>query len=331
MGTAQTGRWGDSVMLSSTSWIVLLSTIATFWAVYMFLLSLRPREESLDDKLKRFTTWQVVSPSKPGKGGIRALLAELGRLTPRRWTERLDRELARAGIPVTGGEFLVVMGLVLALFFLLGLMILQQPLGAVFVALIGGIIPYIWLQSKKKSRRRQFDNQLADALLIMANSLRSGFSMLQAMEMVSQEMPEPISHEFRVTLREMAYGTSTETALQHLAKRVDSPDLDLVVTAILIQRQVGGNLSEILLNIHATIQDRLRIQQEIKTLTAQGRTSGYIIAGLPFAVAGILLIINPEYLQVLISRPLGWALLAGGLTLQLIGFLFIRKIINIET
>ena len=318
-------------MLSKLSnWAILIPSLAAFLTVYLMFMSIKSREESLEEKLKRFTAWRTPAAVRDERRDLRALLAELGRLTPRRWAERLDRELVRGGIPVRGGEFLIIMSLMVASFFILGLIVFRHPFGAVALASFGVLGPYFWLQTKQKNKHRQFNGQLADALLIMANSLKSGFGLLQAMEMVSQEMPNPIAEEFRITLREMTYGTATESALQHMTKRVGSADLDLVVTAILIQRQVGGNLSEILLNIHATIQDRLRIQQEIKTLTAQGRISGYIIAALPFAIAAILLVINPDYLKLLVSDPLGWAMLAGGLTLQLIGFLIIRKIINIE-
>jgi len=198
------------------------------------------------------------------------------------------------------------------------------------LAVGGGAIPRLWLKSAQKKKRSQFNNQLADALLVLANSLRAGFSLLQAMEMVSQEMPNPISGEFHLALREMTYGTATETALIHLSERVGSDVLDLLVTAMLIQRQAGGNLAEVLLNIHATIQDRLRIQQEIKTLTAQGKMSGYVIAALPFGIAAVLSVSNPSYLSVLFTNPIGWAMLAGGLISQFIGFLIIRKIITIE-
>ena len=242
----------------------------------------------------------------------------------------MDLELIRGNIPLKGGEFLVLQSFLTVLFFLIGLMLTQKIYGGILFAISGGGLPRLWLKSAQKKKRCQFNNQLADALLVLANSLRAGFSLLQAMEMVSQEMPNPISGEFQLALREMTYGTATETALIHLSERVGSDVLDLLVTAMLIQRQAGGNLAEVLLNIHATIQDRLTIQQEIKTLTAQGRMSGYIIAALPFGIAAALSVINPNYLSVLFSNPIGWAMLAGGLTSQFIGFLIIRKIITIE-
>ena len=310
--------------------VILISVVATFLAVYLGILALARREETLEAKLQRFTALRTPIKTGTSKRDLKHLLTLLGRFAPRRWSKGLDLELIRGNIPLKGGEFLVLQAFLTVLFFLIGFMLTQKIYVGILFSIAGGVLPRVWLKSAQKKKRRQFDNQLADALLILANSLRAGFSLLQAMEMVSQEMPNPISGEFHLALREMTYGTDTETALIHLSERVGSDVLDLLVTAMLIQRQAGGNLAEVLLNIHATIQDRLRIQQEIKTLTAQGRMSGYIIAALPFGIAAVLSVLNPSYLSVLFSNPIGWALLAGGLTSQFIGFLIIRKIIAIE-
>lgn len=310
--------------------VILISVVATFLAVYLGILALARREETLEAKLQRFTALRTPIKTGTSKRDLKHLLTLLGRFAPRRWSKGLDLELIRGNIPLKGGEFLVLQAFLTVLFFLIGFMLTQKIYVGILFSIAGGVLPRVWLKSAQKKKRRQFDNQLADALLILANSLRAGFSLLQAMEMVSQEMPNPISGEFHLALREMTYGTDTETALIHLSERVGSDVLDLLVTAMLIQRQAGGNLAEVLLNIHATIQDRLRIQQEIKTLTAQGRMSGYIIAALPFGIAAVLSVLNPSYLSVLFSNPIGWAMLAGGLTSQFIGFLIIRKIIAIE-
>ncbi len=310
--------------------IILISVVATFLTVYVLILALARREETLEAKLQRFTALRTPIKKGTDRRDLKHLLVLLGRLTPRRWSEGLDIELIRGNIPLKGGEFLVLQGFLTFLFFLIGLMLTQKFYAGMLLSIVGGVLPRLWLRSAQKKKCRQFDNQLADALMVLANSLRSGFSLLQAMEMVSQEMPNPISGEFQLALREMTYGTSTETALIHLSERVGSDVLDLLVTAMLIQRQAGGNLAEVLLNIHATIQDRLRIQQEIKTLTAQGRMSGYIIAALPFGIAAVLSVFNPSYLAVLFTNPIGWTMLAAGLFSQFIGFIMIRKIITIE-
>lgn len=310
--------------------VLWIAMISAFLAAYLTLLALTQRNESLEQRLKRFTALRTISPAASNKSDLKNLLSRLGKFTPVRWRERLDRELMRGDIPLKGGEFLVLQVFIALMFFLVGLLLTHSAGISLPFLVLGGFIPRLFLKRAQKRKQRQFNNQLADSLLILANSLRAGFSLLQAMEMVSQEMPNPISGEFKLTLRDMTYGTSTETAMLHLAERVGSDDLDLLVTAILIQRQVGGNLAEVLINIHLTIQDRIRIQQEIKTLTAQGRMSGYIIGGLPFGIAGILTFLNPSYLKLLVTTPLGLALLGMGLFSQFVGFLIIRKIIAVE-
>lgn len=310
--------------------VLLISVVAIFFTVHFGILGLVHREESLDVKLRRFTALRAtVNPGKD-KRDLKHLLTLLGRLAPRRWSEVLDIELIRGNIPLKGGEFIVLQGFLGFLFLLTGLMLTQRIYPGILFSIAGLILPRIWIKSAQKKKLRQFNSQLADALLILANSLRAGFSLLQAMEMVSQEMPNPISGEFYLALREMTYGTATETALIHLSERVGSDVLDLLVTAMLIQRQAGGNLAEILQNIHATIQNRLSIKQEIRTLTAQGRISGYIIAGLPFGIAMVISLLNPNYIKVLFTHPIGWVMLGSGIISQFIGFLVIRKIVSIE-
>jgi tight adherence protein B len=316
--------------LANYNLIVIISAASVFLTVYLLIMALSKQKESLEEKLQRFTALRNPHPTSSSKMDLKFLLSKLGGLTPKRWREKIDQELMRGDIPLKGGEFLVLQGFLALLFYLAGILITRNILFSLLFLFTGSIIPHIWLKTSQKRKRKQFNNQLADSLLILANSLRAGFSLLQAMEMVSQEMPNPISSEFKLTLKEMTYGTSTETALLHLAERVDSEDLDLLVTAVLIQRQVGGNLAEILMNIHATIQDRIRIQLEIKSLTAQGRMSGYIISALPFGIAAILTALNPSYLKILITEPLGLIMIGAGLVAQVIGFIIIRKIITIE-
>jgi tight adherence protein B len=310
--------------------VIVISVIATFLAVYLGVFAVLRREESLEAKLRRFTSLRTPLNAGTTKRSFKDILELVGRLAPRQWTSKLDIELIRGDIPLKGGEFLVLQVLLMVTLFLLGLICTQRFYIGILFSVIGWFIPRLWLSSSQKRKRRQFNNQLSDALLVLANSLRAGFSLLQAMEMVSQEMPNPISGEFHLALHEMTYGTATDTALIHLSERVGSDVLDLLITAMLIQRQVGGNMAEVLTNIHSTIQERLRIQQEIKTLTAQGRMSGYIIGALPFGIAALLSVLNPNYLMVLFKNPLGLAMLGGSIISQLIGFIIIKKIITIE-
>ena len=177
---------------------------------------------------------------------------------------------------------------------------------------------------------RAFNSQLGDALILIANSLRTGYSFMQALDMVAQEMRPPISTEFGRAVKEMNLGVPVENALGNLAKRIDSEDLDLVLTSVLIQRQVGGNLSEVLDNIARTIRERVRIRGEIRTMTAQGRISGIIISLLPIALGLVIYTMNPGYVRVLFVHPIGQLMLGVAVVGQIIGVFVIRRIVDIE-
>jgi len=244
----------------------------------------------------------------------------------RKW----EAEMVKANIPLRGEEFLFINLLTTVGGGLLGWLLARNISGGIMLLIFGFLLPRLLVNSRKAKRVQAFNGQLGDALLVMSNSLRAGFSFLQAMDMVSKEMPAPISEEFARALREMSLGTTTEEALEKMTQRIESEDLDLVVTAVLIQRQVGGNLSEVLESIANTIRERVRIKGEIKTLTAQGRISGMIISLLPVAVGGFIFLINPGYMMPLFTSPLGWSLIVGGLISQGIGMLIIKKIITIK-
>ena len=174
-------------------------------------------------------------------------------------------------------------------------------LSGMVVAIVGGLIgffiPPIYVGRAKSGRLKAFDNQLADMLNLVVNGLRAGFSTLQAMEAVSHEMPTPISDEFRRVVQEMQLGITMEDALEHLMRRIQSDDLDLVVTAINVQREVGGNLAEILDVISFTIRERVRIKGEISALTAQGRATAWVISALPIALVVLLYLVNRPYIM----------------------------------
>lgn len=261
---------------------------------------------------------------------LKNVLRILGKVfETRSFTKKIEIELLKADIPLRGSEFIVIRILILFTCGILGFAI--GGLGSLIVfATIGLITPDLFIKRKKRARFERLNLEIGDCLTVLSNSLRAGYSFQQSIELVSKEMEGPLAMEFGKTLREINLGTPTEQALANMAQRVESDDLDLMITAVLIQRQIGGNLAEILDNISNTLRERIRIKGEIKTLTAQGRVSGLVIGLMPPILFAILLVINPDYIGDLLEKQAGIYMLLAGVCSQIIGFIFIRKIVNIE-
>jgi tight adherence protein B len=195
---------------------------------------------------------------------------------------------------------------------------------------VGWFIPKFWLGRRQAGRLKAFNNQLADTIALMSNSLRSGLSLAQSMEMISREAEPPISEEFQRVVREIGLGVGPQDALLHLVRRVASDDLELLVTAILVQFEIGGNLSRILDSIANTIRERVKLHGEIRTMSAQGRMAGYVLSGLPIAIGGLLMLIAPSYMGALFT-PGPWLVLPVMAIVGIImGTLVIRKLVAIE-
>jgi tight adherence protein B len=195
---------------------------------------------------------------------------------------------------------------------------------------LAGAVPFWYVSQKRKKRLEQFLEQLPDALDLIIRALRAGHAFAGSLHTVATEMPDPIAKEFRQTFEEQNLGLSLKASLQHLTERVPLLDLQLCVTAILVQRETGGNLTEILDNIAGVIRERFKLLGQIQVYTAQGRMSGWVVGLLPFALAFYIHMVNPEYLGLLFTHPWGQAMLGVGLTLQALGVLLIRKIIDID-
>jgi tight adherence protein B len=244
------------------------------------------------------------------------------------------RKLAQADLKLTLFEFMLIKvcttiaGAALGLFIGRGGPVQTVIFGLSGIAL-GFFGPDLFVKFRIAGRLKAFNGQLGDTIALMANSLRSGYSMLQSMDLVARESPAPIGVEFMRVVREVGLGLSPQEALNNLYRRLPSDDLDLLITAINIQYEVGGNLAQILDTIAHTIRERVRIKGEIQTLTAQGRVSGYIIVALPPGLGVIVTVINPTYMSTMWAFP--WIIMpiCGGI-LIFVGFLIIRKIVNIE-
>lgn len=246
----------------------------------------------------------------------------------------IQRKLAQADFKLTLLEFMLVKIALMIVGLLVGVYLGRGgALQIVLFGLVGMVLGFFgidwYLKFRIAKRLKEFNGQLGDTIGLMANSLRSGYSLLQSMELVSREAPDPIGAEFKRVVREVGLGLSAQDALNNLLRRLPSEDLDLLITAINIQYEVGGNLAQILDTISHTIRERVRIKGEIAVLTAQGRMSGYLITALPGLIGVVVTVINPTYMSVIFEFP--WVIMpiCGGI-MVFVGYLIIRKIVNIE-
>ncbi len=252
------------------------------------------------------------------------------------WGDKLSRNLARADLKFKPGEFIafiVIISITLAGFawFIGGSNATAETVSASIGLLAGIVIPIMYLRSQQGRRLTKFNNQLSDMLNLMVNGLRAGYSTMQAMEAISKELPPPINEEFRRVVQEMQLGIPMDKALENLLRRIPSEDLDFVVTAINVQREVGGPLAEILDTIAYTIRERVRIKGEIKVMTAQVTMSGRILSGVPFGVFILLWFINQEYMMEFFNDPIcGGASIGVGVVMIAIGYFIMMKIADIE-
>jgi tight adherence protein B len=248
------------------------------------------------------------------------------------YKKKLQVELTRAHLLLKADE-LITLNLMI-LFAVVAIVLMLKGSGGWFFTLAAGIVgwnlPMMVIKGKIKKRIKLLNEQLGDSITMMSNSLKAGYSFFQAVEIVVEEMTGPISEEFGILQKEINLGQTTEKALENMAARVSSEDLELVITAVMIQRQVGGNLAEVLDNITATIRDRVRIKGELKTVTAQGRMSGWVISLLPLILYGITYMINPQQMSLLYTRPIGVAMIVAAVFMEFIGIMLIRKVVQIE-
>ncbi|NLB51689.1 MAG: secretion system protein [Syntrophomonadaceae bacterium] len=246
------------------------------------------------------------------------------------YLQRKQLELFKAGLPFKAEELLMAKLLTAVLGFIIGYLLLGQLMMGVVLGILGFIMPQMWVSYNKAHRIRTIDDQLLDAILLMAGSLRSGHSFLQALDLVSRETFPPLSEEFQRVLHENRIGLRLEDALNNLTDRTESREIELMVAGVLVQREVGGNLAEVLDNIATTIEKRVKMQAKLRALTAQGRMSAWVISLLPFVLAFFIFTLNPQYGGLLVNEPLGRIMLIGGVIMLVIGILLVRRVVDID-
>ncbi|NDJ77186.1 MAG: secretion system protein [Chloroflexi bacterium] len=323
---------------------IIIAGVAGILAVIILVVGIislrRGGPEDIEQRLGRYTT----------EYGSGSLLAEFDELDddledePSALTKRLDSalagrgfaekwrvQLARADLKLTVSEYMslhVISGIGMAV---VGTFVFANPIIGIVAGIGGLFVPRFYVARKQGQRLRAFGEQLPDTLSLWVNALRSGYSVLQSMEAIGKEAAEPTAIEFKRVVQEVQLGIPMQDALDHLYERMPDNNMDLVNTAVNIQREVGGNLAEILEAIAHTIRDRVKLEGEIRVLTSQGRITGWIISLLPIALTIFLYIISPGYMGGLIeNRMCGWPMLGCGLALIGTGAALIQKIVQID-
>lgn len=301
------------------------------------VISIRSERSLVDKRLERYIDDEYIIKDSGQQQDERS--SPVGEWLNRRlagssWADKISKELARADLKLKPAEYLAVQviaafGVALVAWYFGG----QSRIFGALGAILGWFLPRFYVRREQGRRLTRFNDQLADMLNLMVNGLRAGYSTMQAMEAVSKEMPPPISDEFRRVVQEMQLGLPMEDALDNLLRRIPSEDLDLVITAINVQREVGGNLAEILDTISYTIRERVRIKGEIRVMTSQVMYSGRFLALMPFILALILWALNREYMMEFFNpetRLIGIIALSIGGLMIMAGYFVMTRIATIE-
>lgn len=320
-------------MTAMTTVLIVGGVVAVILLVVGIIISTTSDRTLVDDRLNKYLEeGQAKDEEKEKKAALTDWVNK--RVEKSSFGEKISRELARADIKFKPGEYIALyaiamFGGALIAFMLGGRLIYSALIGAV----IGAFLPRAYVKSQQKKRLQRFDDQLPDMLNLMVNGLRAGYSTLQAMEAVSKELPPPICDEFRRVVQEMQLGIPMEKALANLVRRIPSPDLDFVITAINVQREVGGNLAEIMDIISYTIRERIRIKGDIRVLTSQAMYSGRALALMPLGLLCILWFLNREYVMTFFAKETiycGVGALVGAGLLIIFGYIAMTRITNIE-
>jgi tight adherence protein B len=325
-------------------YVYLLFLLFVFFFFFFLLQLFVPKKQLIERRLKFYLLQDHPAAAQEGtqekrqkqetisiKNNIKIYNEKLKKvMNKRKSSVKVEQLLKSAGSAWTFGEYEAFRWIFA---FILGgiLYSLTGQLLIVFIGFTAGFLyPKLLLHSKRKKRINKFNDQLQDMITTIISSMRAGYSFNQALIAVAEESSFPLKEEIETVLKEMKYGVSTEDALHRLYERVPSKDLDIMIQAILIQRQVGGNLATVLSIIVDTIRERQKMHAQIKALTAQGRMSGIVIGALPIALGALLYIIQPSYIGVFFKDPIGIILISAALLSGILGFLLIQKLTKIE-
>jgi len=243
---------------------------------------------------------------------------------------RLDRLIQQANLTSPLGYFLLLALFLTVAGFYAAVLFTKSNLIALGAGLVMGVLPFLYLRMKKRERMKKFEQQLPEGLDFLARSLKAGHAFSGGMKLATENFEDPLGTEFERTLDEINFGVSTSDALKNLLERIDSPDLRYFVVSVILQRETGGNLAEIMESIAHIIRERFKFRDKVRVLSAEGKFSGVLLCGLPFLIMGYLQVFNPTYLSVLISEPVGQVLAVVSATMMCLGIFLMKKTVNID-
>ncbi len=300
---------------------------------FVGLWSMTGGRDPVDDRLSEYGYREELTPNGQAQdvGSRERLRRSLNRMVNGFGLgHKLADTVMQADLPMTASEYVLVLLGVAVLGFLIGTFLIGEVLIGLLLAVVGLFIPGIFVRSRRSKRQREFTEQLPDVLTLLVGALRSGYGLSQAIELLVEQLPEPASKEFERVQRATGFGLSIQQALTDMANRVGTDDVSLVVTAINVQSETGGNLATTLDTIGVTVRDRLKLKRDIRVMTSQQRFTGYVLAFLPVALGVIIYILNPDYMSQLFQPGLVRILPVTAVIFQILGFFAMRKIVDIE-
>jgi tight adherence protein B len=318
-------------VIAAVTFIIVLSLIlGSYWAFVLRLdhsdvaaLQSRLGTNPAPRSLKKLA---ILKPTErlSRVGPLNTMLGRAGRITG-----SLQRDLVQAGLPITVATVLLSSGCLALLGYFAVKLLTFNTLMGVGAAIILSLVPFSYVKYKKTSRLRRFEEQFPEAIDLVGRALRAGHAFTTGLAMAAEEIPAPVGEEFKLLYDQQNFGMPLPEAMKAFASRIPLIDARFFVTAVLTQRETGGNLGEVLDNLASVIRDRFRVKRQVRVLTAHGRITGWILAGMPPALAVAMMFTSPNHMKMLISDPLGVNMIIGALVLQMIGTLVIRKLVDI--
>ena len=242
----------------------------------------------------------------------------------------LTKLIEQSGVQTTPSAIMLVTVILAGILGLVTAVFIPRPYAGPLAALVGAFLPFGYLMNRRTRRLNRFEEQFPEALDLLSRAVRAGHAFQTAMGMVADELPDPVGPEFKKTFDQQNFGLPLREALNELSQRLGLLDVRFFVTAVLIQRDTGGNLSEILDNLAHVVRERFKIKRQVRVHTAHGRFTGYVLLALPAALAVALSFLNPEHMQLLFRERMGQMMLGGAIVMQTIGYIWIRQVIKIE-